>query len=75
MPATAIKDTVQPIRRDNPIGTDGFEQFRIWQQADGSVDFDNFVVSTIPEPASLALMGLGGLLVLTGGRRRAGLAR
>jgi len=57
------------------VGSDGFEQFRIWQQADGSVDFDNFVVSTIPEPASLALMGLGGLLVLTGGRRRAGLDR
>jgi len=39
--------------------------------ADGGdrVTFDNVEVSAIPEPASLALMGLGGLLMLGRGRR------
>jgi len=32
---------------------------------------DNIAVTAIPEPASLALMGLGGLLVATGRRRKA----
>ena len=33
------------------------------------VTFDNVQVSAVPEPASLALMGLGGLLMLGRGRR------
>ncbi len=34
-----------------------------------SVDIDTFSISAIPEPASLALMGLGGLLMLGRGRK------
>ncbi len=35
----------------------------------GTMQFDTMTVSIIPEPASLALMGLGGLLMLSRGRR------
>ncbi len=36
---------------------------------DTTARFDNFTINAIPEPASLALMGLGGMLVLGRGRR------
>jgi hypothetical protein len=36
---------------------------------DGGAELDNFSVSTVPEPGSLALLGLGGLLIAR--RRRA----
>ncbi len=51
------------------VGTDGFEQFRVWHMLTGSVDFDNFKVSTVPEPASLVLVA-GGAMCMAAKRRR-----
>ena len=51
------------------ITTDGpFTTVRIIQQTGGDLEnrgalFDNFQYTTVPEPTSLALLGLGGLLV------------
>lgn len=59
----------------NPLLTTGVDEarleFRVTRQGGftGSYYFDNFRVEVVPEPASLALAGLGGALMLVRRRR------
>jgi len=63
-----LDDTLQIVAG---VGSDGFEQLRIFHQAQGTIDYDNFQVATVvPEPSTFALgIGALGMLVCRRSRR------
>ncbi|MEM1099685.1 MAG: PEP-CTERM sorting domain-containing protein [Planctomycetota bacterium] len=71
---TEITDTFATFTSD--LGTTGDSlvirvQIAELESGDEDISFDTIVVEGVPEPASLALVGLGGLAMFGRGRRRA----
>ena len=60
------------VELDLDFGTSGYDNVALWMYGarGGSMSIDNVDITLVPEPATLALLGLGGALML-GRRRRA----
>lgn len=55
-------DPMEMIAPDGAVAVDVVFTINVFGSFDGEVEFDN-VVATVPEPATMALLGLGGLLL------------
>jgi len=74
-------DAFGAVETDGTIGdagsilTDGYDQIQVLYQTGtnglGTFDIQIDSIESVPEPASLALLGLGGAVLLAGRRRRA----
>ena len=74
LPIASTGTTVRSVDLSNIVGDDQLslvqdEEFTAYVTDDTAVDYAKLTITVVPEPATLAVLGLGGLLLLNRRRR------